>query len=57
MMQWLAFLLHIQGPLSWKLKPDHLESLYKAYSEINVRWASVGSPVKMATWHWRSTKR
>ena len=24
---------------------------YVAYSEINVQWASVGSPVKMVTWH------
>jgi hypothetical protein len=31
--------------------------IYVAYSEINVRWASVGSPVKMATWHWHSTER
>jgi len=30
---------------------------YEAYSEINARWASVGSPLKMATWHWHSTKR
>jgi len=30
---------------------------YEAYSEINVRWASVGSPVKKGTWHWHSTER
>ena len=27
----------------------HVYILYEAYSEINVRWASMGSPVKMAT--------
>jgi hypothetical protein len=32
-------------------------SIYEAYSEINFRWASVGSPVKVATWHWHSIER
>jgi len=34
-----------------------ITDIYKAYSEINVQWASVGSPVKMATWHWHGTER
>jgi hypothetical protein len=29
---------------------------YVAYLEINVWWARVGSPGKMATWHWHSTE-
>jgi len=30
---------------------------YEVYSEINVQWASVVSPVKMATWRWHSTEK